>query len=119
MGKSTLTYYVIPGLKMRKVRFQRVIMAVAESFDISTRLMMSTSRQRELVLARNMCMYIMKTYFNMTLKEIGKAFSRDHTTVIHAIKMFQQDREVNEQYELTYHQIKQKLELRKGTELEK
>jgi chromosomal replication initiation ATPase DnaA len=55
----------------------------------------------------------------MTLKEIGKAFSRDHTTVIHAIKMFQQDREVNEQYEITYHQIKQKLELRKGTELEK
>ena len=117
MGKSTLTYYVIPGLKMKKVRFQRVIMAVAECFDISTRLMMSKSRQRELVLARNMCMYIMKTYFNMTLKETGKAFNRDHTTVIHAIKMFQQDREVNEQYDLTYEAVKLKLELRKGSEL--
>jgi len=119
MGKSTLTYYVIPGLKMRKIRFQRVIIAVAESFEISSRLMMSKSRQRELVLARNMCMYIMQTYFNMTLKEIGKAFSRDHYTVFHAIRMFQQDREVNQQYELTYHEIKQKLELRKGTELVK
>ncbi len=119
MGKSTLTYYVIPGLKMKKVRFQRIMMAVADAMQVSTRQMMTKSRQRELVQARNMCMYIMKTYFNMTLKEIGKAFSRDHSTVIHAIRMFQQDREVNQQYELTYHEIKQKLELRKGTELEK
>jgi len=117
MGKSTLTYYVIPGLKLKKVRFQRVIMAVAESFDISPRLMMSKSRQRELVLARNMCMYVMKTYFNMTLKEVGLAFNRDHTTAIHAIRMFKQDREVNEHYQKIYDELKQKLELRKGIEL--
>lgn len=119
MGRTTLSYYVIPGLTMKKVRFQRIIMSVAEHFQISTRLMMSKSRQRELVLARNMCMYIMKNYFNMTLKEVGKAFNRDHTTVIHAIRMFQQDREVNEQYNLAYEEVKQKLELRKGTELVK
>lgn len=119
MGRTTLSYYVIPGLTMKKVRFQRIIMSVAEHFQISTRLMMSKSRQRELVLARNMCMYIMKNYFNMTLKEVGKAFNRDHTTAIHAIRMFQQDREVNEQYNLAYEAVKQKLELRKGTELVK
>lgn len=117
MGRATLTYYVIPGLKIRKVRFQRIIMDVAEQFDISTRLMIGKGRQRKLVLARNMCMYIMKKYFNMTLKEVGKAFNRDHTTVIHAIKMFHQDREVNEQYNLDYEKIKQKLGLRKGSEL--
>ena len=119
MGRTTLTYYVIPGLKMKKVRFQRIIMAVAEHFDISTRLMMSKSRQRELVLARNMCMYIMKTYFNMTLKEIGRTFNRDHTTVIHGIRMFHQDRQVNEQYEQDYQKLKIHLDLRKSSELEK
>ena len=119
MGKSTLTYYVIPGLKMKKVRFQRIMMAVADAMQVSTRQMMTKSRQRELVQARNMCMYIMKTYFNMTFKEVGKAFNRDHTTAMHGIRMFKQDREVLEQYNSIYDDVKQTLQLRKGTELEK
>ena len=117
MGRTTLSYFVVPGLKLRKVRFQRVITAIAETFEISEKLMMSKSRQRELVLARNMCMYVMKNYFNMTLKEVGKCFSRDHTTVIHALRMFSIDVDQNEYYELKYLQVKRKLELRKGIEL--
>ena len=119
MGKSTLTYYVIPGLKMKKVRFQRIMMSVADAMQVSTRLMMTKSRQRELVQARNMCMYIMQTYFNMTLKEIGKVFNRDHTTVIHGIKMFKQDREVLEAYNTIYEEVKKNLQLRKGIEIQK
>lgn len=119
MGRSTLNYYAIPGLKIKKVRFQRIITAVAEHYQISTRHMMSKDRHREYVLARNMCFYILQKYFKMTLKEIGGAFNRDHTTAIHGIRMFHQDRQVNEQYEKDYQAIKVKLSLRSKVELEK
>jgi chromosomal replication initiation ATPase DnaA len=55
----------------------------------------------------------------MTFKEVGMAFNRDHTTAMHGIRMFKQDREVLEQYDSIYQDVKQTLQLRKGTELEK
>lgn len=119
MGRTTLTYYVIPGLKTKKIRFQRIISSVADYYEISTRNMMSKSRHREYVLARNLCFYILQKYFKMTLKEIGRTFNRDHTTVIHGIRMFHQDRQVNEQYEQDYQKLKIHLDLRKSSELEK
>ena len=76
-------------------------------------------REREYVLARNMCFYILQKYFKMTLKEIGRTFHRDHTTAIHGIRMFHQDRQVNEQYEQDYENIKQILDLRENLELTK
>ena len=117
MGITGISYYVIPGLKIKKVRFQRIIVAIADYYQISTRMMMSKCRQRKYVLARNMCFYILQKYFKMTLSEIGRAFNRDHTTAIHGIRMFHQDRQVNEQYELDYQNIKNLLELRQNIEL--
>ena len=81
--------YIIPGLKFRepkKLQESTIIENVCEYFQIETKTMVSKCRNRNLVVARQLAMYFIKKYTNLTLEKIGKLFGgRDHTTVIHSI----------------------------------
>ena len=49
--------------------------------------LLSRSRNKKIVLARNLAMYIAREDFNLSLKAIGRAFgARDHSTVLKALK---------------------------------
>lgn len=43
-------------------------------------------RKRELVLVRQVIMYMLKSFTNMTLHDIGGVFTKDHATVLHGIR---------------------------------
>jgi len=59
---------------------------VSNYFSVSIELLKAKTRKREIVVARQVAMYLAKEYTNMSLKSIGYHFgSRDHSTVIHAI----------------------------------
>ena len=59
---------------------------VSEYFDVSVELLKSKTRRREIVVARQVGMYLTKEFTNLSLKSIGYHYGgRDHTTVIHAI----------------------------------
>lgn len=59
---------------------------VSEYFDVSVELLKSKTRRREIVVARQVGMYLTKEFTNLSLKSIGFHYGgRDHTTVIHAI----------------------------------
>lgn len=59
---------------------------VSEYFNVPTDLLKAKTRKREIVVARQVAMYLAKEYTNMSLKSIGFHFGgRDHSTVIHAI----------------------------------
>ena len=44
------------------------------------------SRKRELTEARQLCMFFLKKYTKLSLNDIGAQVSRDHATVLHAVK---------------------------------
>lgn len=59
---------------------------VSNYFDVSVDLLKAKTRKREIVVARQVAMYLTKEYTSMSLKSIGTEFgNRDHSTVIHAI----------------------------------
>ena len=59
---------------------------VSNFFNVSIELLKAKTRKREIVVARQVAMYLAKEYTNMSLKSIGFHFgNRDHSTVIHAI----------------------------------
>ncbi len=59
---------------------------VSNYFDVSIELLKAKTRKREIVVARQVAMYLAKKHTNMSLKSIGYHFGgRDHSTVIHAI----------------------------------
>lgn len=80
---------------------------VAEYFDITKADLCSPARNRQLVMARQIAMYLTRELTELSLPRIGKAFGgRDHTTVMHAkskvAELMQERRTVyNQVHELT------------------
>ena len=109
MGASEISYYVMPGLKHREIRFEQVIKTVCEVLKADRSKVLTPNRSKNLVFARNMCYFIFRRYFSMTLKEIGQAFDRDHTTVIHGIMTFQNDVECIKFYKDQFQEVQQVL----------
>lgn len=60
--------------------------SVAEYYNIKLIDLKSTRRDRRIARPRQIAMYLSKQLTTKSLPEIGLAFDRDHTTIIHAIR---------------------------------
>ncbi|HYD01407.1 MAG TPA: chromosomal replication initiator protein DnaA [Phycisphaerales bacterium] len=73
------------------VQIPTIIEAVADFFGVKMVDMQSKRRQRSVALPRQLCMYLARRNTRFSLEEIGGYFGgRDHTTVMHAVKIVQQ-----------------------------
>jgi len=64
---------------------ERIINVIELVYDVPYKLMNTKTRKREVVEARQVAMYYLKSLTIMTLREVGELFGgRDHSTVIHA-----------------------------------
>jgi chromosomal replication initiator protein len=94
------------------VQMSEIIFMVQNNFGITREEILSKSRKSLTVWARQVAMYLARHFTLLPLEEIGKAFGKDHATVIHA---FQKVTEIMEsqptrKYEVEY--LRQKLENR-------
>lgn len=59
--------------------------AISKYYSVSISDLSSTTRKKEVVIPRQIAIYLIRTKFNIPLKKIGEYFgSRDHTTIAHA-----------------------------------
>lgn len=66
---------------------QLIIMLVGECYGFSANDIISESRQQQLVLARQIAMYLCRELLGYSYPAIGRLFGgRDHTTVLHSVK---------------------------------
>ena len=73
-------------LVKESVDFKAVIKAISKHFPYSLDELRSENRNKELVFARQVTMYIMKKNTDRSLREIGAYLGdRNHTTVKHAL----------------------------------
>lgn len=83
--------------KREQVKVPQVLKEVSKSFGVTVKDLKGPRRTKELALARQVAMYILREEFNYKLEEIARYLNRqDHTTVLHAIdkiksKMMVQD----------------------------
>jgi chromosomal replication initiator protein len=63
-----------------------IIMRVAAAFAVSERELLGPSRLRNVLLSRQVAMYLARELAGLSLPRIGAAFGRDHTTVLHACR---------------------------------
>ncbi|MEZ4911100.1 MAG: chromosomal replication initiator protein DnaA [Saprospiraceae bacterium] len=63
---------------------------VAKHFDVPVEKLQEKTRLRNVVVARQLSMYLAKNFTNSSLKVIGDSFGgRDHSTVIHSLRAVQ------------------------------
>ncbi len=76
---------LFPDGRDQEVSIQLIMEEVADYFSMSVDELCSSARNRPLVTARQIAMYLARELTEMSLPRIGKAFGgRDHTTVMHA-----------------------------------
>ena len=71
--------------KQRSVGIEDIQKAVARHYDVSIEDLAAKTRQKKVVSARQIAMFLCRDMTGASLKDIGMIFGkRDHTTVIHA-----------------------------------
>jgi chromosomal replication initiator protein len=73
------------ALETPVLSMERIVDFVCDSFEIPHTKLKSKSRQRQIVLARNMAFYMARTHTELSLKDIGDRFNRKHSTVLKGI----------------------------------
>ena len=63
-----------------------IIEEVGKFYNISPFDIKGLARTKDIVLARQVAMFVVRKMTNLSLQEIGAVFNRDHTTVMHSIE---------------------------------
>jgi chromosomal replication initiator protein len=76
-----------------------IVEAVCNHYGVKLTDLQSKRRQKSIVLPRQTCMYLARRFTRYSLEEIGGHFGgRDHTTVMHAIRTIEEDREQDPEF---------------------
>ncbi len=86
ISKKAIKHMVTESME-KETSISRIQDVVCDYFGITAKLMISKKRQANIVLPRQVAMYIINNMTHSSTIEIGNAFGkRDHSTVIHAIE---------------------------------
>lgn len=69
-----------------------VVATACRLWNVPTQQLLSASRKRKVVAARQPVMAVLYDLHDMTLADIGAALDRDHTTILHGIRQADPDR---------------------------
>ncbi len=67
-----------------------IIRRVAAAFGIAEKQLLGSSRLRNVLVPRQVAMYLVRELAGLSLPRIGTAFGRDHTTVLHACRKIEE-----------------------------
>lgn len=120
--KGRISPYVFPGIKKEdipsnftnsrrtKITPTEVLEIIGEHHSISVQDIIRKYNKREVSDARHMFCKLMRTEFKYSLESIGGFLNgRDHTTVLHSIKTFDDRSKFEEGYMEDYEKIVEKV----------
>lgn len=80
-----------PSKERPATDYQDIMEQVAQKMNVTVPEILGTQRQNQLVLARQLAMYICRTRLGLSYPELGRIFGgKDHSTVIHSIRKIEQ-----------------------------
>jgi chromosomal replication initiator protein len=84
---------------------------VSGQFHVSVQDLQSRSRKKSITFPRQIAMYLARKFTEESLADIGRVFNRDHSTVLHSIKVVAnhlvRDHSVSAQLEILSNKVKQ------------
>ncbi len=71
----------------------QILDIVCQYYQIERTELSSKSRRKTLTEARKMCVFLLRKLTKLSLMDVGSLVGRDHTTVLHALQRFEEERE--------------------------
>ncbi len=110
LAKSVLKDTI--AIKKKNLSIEMIQKTVASYYNLPEDMLRAKTRKKEIVEARQICMYMIKEILGSSLKTIGLHFGgRDHSTVIYACKMVEDWMASNPKIKDDVEIIKRKIEL--------
>ncbi|MCB0646673.1 MAG: chromosomal replication initiator protein DnaA [Saprospiraceae bacterium] len=96
----------------KEISVENIKKLVAEHFEMPVEKLQGKTRKRQVVIARQLSMYLAKNYTTSSLKTIGSNFGgKDHSTVIYSIKAVQDLIDTDTIFRDTVQQLEKKVQL--------
>jgi chromosomal replication initiator protein len=91
---------------------ESVIKAVSEMFNVSIEDLKSSSRRREISVARQIGMFLMRQHTDLSLPKVGEVFGgKDHTTVMYSCEKIAQQKETDVELARSLRQLSDRISL--------
>lgn len=109
--KEILQEVEIPAALNRRLTPQLLINLVSETFDTSMSELCGKKRKREIVVPRQVAMYLLRNEIGLNFSEIGEILGgRDHSTVMYAYEKISQELKNGDRFlNITVQRIRQNL----------
>ena len=81
---------IINDTQPEPIKIEKIILEVAHTYNVSESDILSNRKTAELVLARQVAMYISRKTTDLSYKAIGECFGKDHTTVLYNVNRIEE-----------------------------
>ncbi|HEY8387142.1 MAG TPA: chromosomal replication initiator protein DnaA [Parasegetibacter sp.] len=110
LAKKVLRNFIKTSSK--EITIETIQRMVCEYFDVPYDKLLQKTRKREIVQARQITMYLAKSFTKNSLKTIGEHFGgRDHTTVIHSCQTVKDLMDTDSLFRENVMELQQKVQL--------
>ena len=93
------------------INFKKIIQCTAEFYDLKEKDILSPSRKKEIVKARQIAMYLVRKNLKSSFPFIGRKFNgKDHTTAIHSCKKIEKNLKENEELNQEINLLQQRIQ---------
>lgn len=97
-------------VRQQPLTVEQVLNVIAEYYHVDLNDLTGRSRSKEVVLPRQMAMYLLREEMGVSLPQIGEALGgRDHTTVLYAHEKMKEEIEANDQRRREFLAIRERL----------
>ena len=102
---------ILPNAEKHEITVSSIKKTVADYFNIKIADIDSKSKKREYSYPRQIAMYLSRELTNTSLPQIGEAFGRDHTTIMHAYDKIRTDTNNDAETKATIAKLTEQLQL--------
>lgn len=96
----------------KEINVESIQAMVAEHLNIPIERLRSKTRKRDIVMARQLAMYLSKNLTSEPLKSIGEFFGgRDHSTVIYSLKAVQDLMDIDQEFKKSVYELEKKIKM--------
>ncbi len=93
----------------RGLTIQHIVNVVAKNYQVSVSDVLGKSRKAEIAFPRHLSIYFARILLDISLMDIGRYFSRDHSTIMSSIKKIEKESSVNQELSRVIYDLRKKI----------